>query len=175
MARTQTMVQLSEELVKTLDKAAARRGASRSGLIRELLWEGLRRDRSGSIGEDAAGYRRIPQAEPDEWGDVAAAADVSTDEVLRRLDAEERLGRTRAMVSRGEVWWYEHPRAGRPPFLILTRDEAIPVLKQVVGVPATRTVRGIPTEVALDEGHGMPARCCLTLDSITPIRASLCT
>jgi len=78
------------------------------------------------------------------------------------------------MVSRGEVWWYEHPRAGRRPFLILTRDEAIPVLTQVLAVPATRTVRDIPTEVQLDEADGMPVSCCLTLDNVTPIRPSLC-
>lgn len=92
MARTQTMVQLSDELVETLDRVAARRGGSRSGLIRELLWEGLGRDRDALIGERiAAGYRRVPQGEPDEWGDVATSADTSTEEVLRRLDAEERL------------------------------------------------------------------------------------
>ena len=79
------------------------------------------------------------------------------------------------MVNRGEIWWYEHPRTGRRPFLILTRSEALPVLTQVLGVPATRTIRGIPTEVALDEADGMPARCCLTLDNITSIRAALCT
>jgi mRNA interferase MazF len=79
------------------------------------------------------------------------------------------------VVSRGEVWWYEHPRAGRRPFLILTRDEAIAVLTQVLAVPATRTIRDIPTEVLLDEGDGMPVRCCLTLDNVTPIRPSLCT
>ena len=78
-------------------------------------------------------------------------------------------------MSRGEVWWYEHPRAGRRPFLILTRDEAIAVLTQVLAVPATRTIRGIPTEVPLGEEDGMPARCCLTLDNVTPIRVSLCT
>jgi len=78
-------------------------------------------------------------------------------------------------VSRGEVWWYEHPRAGRRPFLILTRDEAIPVLTQVLAVPATRTIRDIPTEVPLDETDGMPDRCCLTLDNVTAIRPALCT
>jgi predicted transcriptional regulator len=92
MARTQTMVQLSDDLVETLDRAAARRGASRSALIRELLWEGLRRDRETLLGERiAAGYRRVPQAELDDWGDVATSADSSTEEVLRRLDAEEEL------------------------------------------------------------------------------------
>ncbi|MGI8945122.1 MAG: type II toxin-antitoxin system PemK/MazF family toxin [Thermoleophilaceae bacterium] len=77
-------------------------------------------------------------------------------------------------MNRGEIWWYEHPSAGRRPFLILTRDEAIPVLSQILAVPVTRTVRGIPTEVALDEGDGMPGPCVLTLDNVTPIRAALC-
>lgn len=73
------------------------------------------------------------------------------------------------------MWWYEHPRAGRRPFLILTRDEAVPVLAQVLAVPATRTVRDIPTEVLLDRDDGMPSACCLTLDNLAAIRPSLCT
>ncbi len=79
------------------------------------------------------------------------------------------------MVARGEIWWYEDPRAGRRPFLILTRDAAIPVLNQLIAVPATRTIRGIPTEVAIDESNGMPAPCVLSLDNVVVIRAALCT
>jgi len=79
------------------------------------------------------------------------------------------------VVARGEVWWYEHPGAGRRPFLILTRDQAIPVLNQVLAVPATRTIRQIPTEVELDRSDGMPARCALSLDNLTVIRVALCT
>ena len=79
------------------------------------------------------------------------------------------------MVARGEVWWYEDPRAGRRPFLILTRDEAVPVLNQVLAVPATRTIRGIPTEVPLDRGDGMPEECVLSLDNVTLVRPDLCT
>lgn len=78
-------------------------------------------------------------------------------------------------MRRGEIWWYEHPHAGRRPFLILSRDEAIPVLSQVLAVPATRTVRDIPTEVLLGPADGMPAACCLTLDNLTVIRPALCT
>lgn len=72
------------------------------------------------------------------------------------------------------MWWYEHPHAGRRPYLVLTRDEALDVLVHVLAVPATRTVRDIPTEVALDAAAGMPAACCLTLDNVTLIRPSLC-
>lgn len=79
------------------------------------------------------------------------------------------------MVARGEVWWYEHPEVGRRPFLVLTRSEAISVLNQVLAVPATRVVRGIPTEVALDERDGMPVACVLSLDNVSLIRPSLCT
>lgn len=79
------------------------------------------------------------------------------------------------MVARGEVWWYEDPRAGRRPFLILARDEAIPVLNQVLAVPATRTAREIPTEVPLGVSDGMPTDCVLTLDNVTLVRVALCT
>jgi predicted transcriptional regulator len=91
MARTQTMVQLTDELLESLDEAAARRGVSRSALIRELVVEGLRRADADAIGERIAdGYRRIPQATPDAWGDHAVLSDTAAEEVLRRLDAEER-------------------------------------------------------------------------------------
>ena len=79
------------------------------------------------------------------------------------------------MVARGEVWWYEHPDAGRRPFLVLSRTEAVPVLNQVLAVPATRTIRDIPTEVRLDEGDGMPGPCVLALDSLSLVRPALCT
>lgn len=78
-------------------------------------------------------------------------------------------------MNRGEIWWYEHPAAGRRPFLILTRNEAIPVLNQVLAAPATRTIRGIPTEVPLDDADGMPGPCVLSLDNLTLIRRAHCT
>ncbi len=76
-------------------------------------------------------------------------------------------------MKHGEVWWSEHPTAGRRPVLILTRTEAINVLNEILVVPATRTVRGIPTEVELDKRDGMPVACALTLDNITPMPKGL--
>ncbi len=49
------------------------------------------------------------------------------------------------------------------------------MLNQILAVPATRTVRGIPTEVAVDESDGMPLECVLSLDNLTLIRTSLLT
>ncbi len=91
MARTQTMVQLTRELVESLDALAERRAMSRSALIREFVVEGLQQSTAAAVGERIAeGYRRIPQAAPDEWGDLEAASDIATRELMARLDAEER-------------------------------------------------------------------------------------
>lgn len=78
------------------------------------------------------------------------------------------------MVARGEIWWYEHPDEGRRPYVILTRTEAIPLLKQILAAPATRTIRGIATEVQLDQDDGMPEACVVSLDNVSLIRKSLC-
>jgi mRNA interferase MazF len=77
------------------------------------------------------------------------------------------------VVKHGEVWWAEHPTAGRRPVLVLTRTEAISVLNEILVVPATRTVRGIPTEVELDQDDGMPSVCVLSLDNVTPLPKGL--
>ena len=73
-------------------------------------------------------------------------------------------------MRRGEVWWVESPGAGRRPHLVLTRDAAIERLGTVLGVPATTTIRGIPSEVELGPEEGMPASCALTLDNMRVLR-----
>jgi mRNA interferase MazF len=77
------------------------------------------------------------------------------------------------VVTRGEVWWVEHPEAGRRPYLVLTRQAAIPVLRAVLAVPATRRIREIPTEVVLDDADGMPSGCALSLDNVTVVPKEL--
>lgn len=76
-------------------------------------------------------------------------------------------------MNRGEIWWVEHTDAGRRPFLVLTRQAAIPVLSALLSVPATRTIRQIPTEVVLDRGDGMPEECALSLDNLSLIPKEL--
>lgn len=70
-------------------------------------------------------------------------------------------------MNRGEVWWVERPTIGRRPHLVLTRQPAIEILNALHAVPATRTVRGIPTEVLLSQDDGMPDDCALSLDNLT--------
>lgn len=85
------MVQLNDELVATLDEEAARRGVSRSALIRSTLEEHLHSRSEELISRRiVAGYERIPPAAPDEWGDPSSLADRAVGDLLQRLDAEER-------------------------------------------------------------------------------------
>lgn len=67
---------------------------------------------------------------------------------------------------RGEVWWGEMPDVGRRPFLVMTRDAAIPVMRNVLAAPITRRVRGIPTELALGPDDGLPEDCAATFDNL---------
>jgi mRNA interferase MazF len=67
---------------------------------------------------------------------------------------------------RGDVWWGEIEDLGRRPFLIMTRSAAIPVLNSVLAAPVTRTVRNIPTEVALGPDDGMPSLCAASFDNL---------
>jgi len=76
-------------------------------------------------------------------------------------------------VSRGEVWWVKRPGTGRRPHVVLTRQTAIPVLHSVIAAPATRTVRGIATEVPLTRDEGMPDDCVLSLDNVTLLPKAL--
>ena len=71
-------------------------------------------------------------------------------------------------MNRGEVWWTEFPE-GRRPSLVLTRQPAIALLNRIVVVPATRTVRGIPTEVKVGPDDGLPQECVLSLDNVASV------
>jgi mRNA interferase MazF len=73
------------------------------------------------------------------------------------------------MVMRGEVWWGEIREVGRRPFLVMTRDAAIPVLNALLAAPLTRTVRGIPTELPLGPEDGMPTECAASFDNLRPV------
>lgn len=79
------------------------------------------------------------------------------------------------MVTRSEVWWYEPPEAKARPHLILTRSEVIPLLSDLLAMPATRTVRGIPTEVPLDQADGMPVECVLAADNLSLVQSAFLT
>lgn len=69
-------------------------------------------------------------------------------------------------MTRGDVWWADLPDVGRRPVLVLTRDTAIPLLPRVVVALLTTRLRGIPTEVRLDAGDGVPRSSAVTFDNL---------
>lgn len=70
-------------------------------------------------------------------------------------------------MNRGDIRWYTfHPPDKRRPVLLLTRDAVLPRLREVIAVPATRTIRGIASEVALSPEDGMPTVCALNFDHV---------
>lgn len=79
------------------------------------------------------------------------------------------------MVVRGEVVWLELEQEGRRPVVVLTRDEALPRLRNVVVALLTRTIRGLDTEVELGPADGMPIGCVVSLDNLRTVPQALLT
>ena len=76
--------------------------------------------------------------------------------------------------AQGDVWWAESELGSRP-VLVVTRNEAIPVLRRLVVAPITRTVRGIATEVALDSDDGLTHPCAASFDNLRVVLKSQLT
>ena len=73
-------------------------------------------------------------------------------------------------MQRGEVRWYRFARPDKQrPIVVLTRDSAISFLGEVTVAPVTSTIRDIPTEVILDESHGMTRPCAVNLDHVQTV------
>jgi mRNA interferase MazF len=71
-------------------------------------------------------------------------------------------------MKRGEIRWYTfRPPDKRRPVLLLTRDEVIDQLGEIMAAPVTRTIRGLATEVVLTPEEGMPVACAANFDHIS--------
>jgi len=75
---------------------------------------------------------------------------------------------------RGEVWWCELPDIGRRPVIVLSRDAAIPRLGRTLIAPCTTTIRGLPSEVALEPGvDPVPRPSAVNLDSVESVSVAV--
>jgi mRNA interferase MazF len=74
----------------------------------------------------------------------------------------------------GEIWWAE-AEDKRRPVLVVTRSDAVPVLAGVVVAPVTRSVRAIPTEIALGEAEGLDVECAASFDNLQRVHRSALT
>lgn len=73
-------------------------------------------------------------------------------------------------IARGDVRFYQFaPPDKKRPVVVLTRDSAIAYLSTVTVAPITSTIRGVPSEIVLNEEDGMKARCAVNLHNAVTI------
>lgn len=80
-----------------------------------------------------------------------------------------------ARIARGDVRLYNFaPPDKSRPVVVLTRSSAIAYLATVTVAPITSTIRGVPSEVLLNEEDGMKAPCAINLHNpVTVIQERL--
>jgi mRNA interferase MazF len=79
------------------------------------------------------------------------------------------------VVAQAELWLMETPNQKRRPVLIVSRDEVIPVVNNVVVAPVTSTIREIPTCIPLGRGQGVEHDSVATFDNLASVPKSVLT
>lgn len=81
VGRTQTLVQLTTDLLRRLDERAAREGRSRSALIRDAIEAYLYDEEKARIDREIVeGYERIPPTEEEmAWAEAGVREDIEED------------------------------------------------------------------------------------------------
>jgi mRNA interferase MazF len=75
-----------------------------------------------------------------------------------------------ARVARGDVRLYQFaPPDKKRPVVVLTRNSAIPYLSTVTVAPITSTIRGVPSQVILNEHDGMKKSCAVNLHNAVTV------
>ena len=75
-----------------------------------------------------------------------------------------------ARVGRGDVRLYQFAKPDkRRPVLVLTRDSALTFLSTATVAPISSTVRGVPSEVVLNEDDGMKTMCAVNLHNAVTV------
>jgi len=73
-------------------------------------------------------------------------------------------------MRRAEIWWAQMPPpAGRRPVVLVSRESSYAVRGSVTVVEVSTRVRGIPSEVPLGQGEGLPRRCAANADDVVTI------
>lgn len=69
----------------------------------------------------------------------------------------------------------ETPNRKRRPVLIVSRDEVIPVVNNVVVAPVTSTIRSIPTCISVGPDEGIDHESVATFDNLAAVPKSVLT
>lgn len=73
------------------------------------------------------------------------------------------------MVAQGELWLMETANQKRRPVLVVSRDDVIPVLNNVVVAPVTSTIRIIPTCIRVGADEGIDHDSVATFDNLAAV------
>jgi len=73
------------------------------------------------------------------------------------------------VVAQAELWLMETPNRKRRPVLVVSRDEVIPVLNNVVVAPVTSTIRNIPTCIPVGPNEGIDHESVATFDNLAAV------
>jgi mRNA interferase MazF len=79
------------------------------------------------------------------------------------------------VVAQAEIWLLEAPNHKRRPVLVVSRNEVIPVVHNVVVAPVTSTIRAIPTCVAVGPDEGLDHDSVASFDSLAAVPKALLT
>jgi mRNA interferase MazF len=79
------------------------------------------------------------------------------------------------VVAQGDIWLMETPNQKRRPVLIVSRNEAIPVLNNVVVAPITSTLRNIPTCIQIGPDEGIDHDSVASFDNLAAVPKSVLT
>lgn len=69
----------------------------------------------------------------------------------------------------------EAPNQKRRPVLIVSRNEVIPVINNVIVAPVTSTIRDIPTCIPVGAGEGIDHDSVATFDNLAAVPKSVLT
>lgn len=69
----------------------------------------------------------------------------------------------------------EAPQGKRRPALVVSRNEAIPVLNNIVVAPVTSTIRRIPTNVPIGAAEGVDHDSVASFDNLASVPKSALT
>jgi len=73
-------------------------------------------------------------------------------------------------IDRGDIRLYQlSPPDKMRPVVVLTRESAISYLSTVTVAPIISAIRGVPSEVVLNEADGMKASCAVNLHNAVTI------
>jgi len=79
------------------------------------------------------------------------------------------------LVAQAELWLMETPNQKRRPVLVVSRNDIIPALNNVVVAPVTSTVRDIPTCIPVGHDEGIDHDSVASFDNLAAVPKSVLT